>query len=422
MNRLKINKTPNTILTALAVVFVLGVLTFVNYRFSIQNPGGTDFMVHWMGTRAYLTEGLSPYSDETSIMIQTFTYGRPAQAGEHELRVAYPLYSIFLFMPFSAFADFDIARGAWMTLLEISLIALCFVCFQLTDWKPSLPVLTVFLIFSVLWYHAVRPLILGNAVILVALAIAGGLLAIKRGADELAGILFALATIKPQVALLFVVFIIFWAAATSRWKIIGWFLGVMALLVATATLLIPDWILQNIREILRYPGYNPPGTLGAALNEWLPGAGRRIGWAVTGVLSLLLLLEWNISRVSNKRGFVWAACLTLTASLWIGIQTDPGNFIVAFPAIVMCFSLLDKRWKNGGKKIIYAITAILFIGIWTIFLLTVEYSYQPIQSPVMFIPLPMALLLMLYWVRWWAIRPASTWMDSIYELENPDLE
>jgi hypothetical protein len=162
--------------------------------------------------------------------------------------------------------------------------------------------------------------------------------------------------------------------------------------------------------------------LGAALNEWLPGAGRRIGWAVTGVLSLLLLLEWNISRVSNKRGFVWAACLTLTASLWIGIQTDPGNFIVAFPAIVMCFSLLDKRWKNGGKKIIYAITAILFIGIWTIFLLTVEYSYQPIQSPVMFIPLPMALLLMLYWVRWWAIRPASTWMDSIYELENPDLE
>jgi len=422
MNQFKIKNIPNTVWIILAAGIVFGLLTFVNYRYSTANPGGTDFMVHWMGTRAYLTEGLSPYSDETALKIQTFTYGRPAEPGEHELRVAYPLYSIFLFMPFSAIADFDLARGAWMTLLEISLIALCFVCFQISDWKPTLPVLTVFLVFSVLWYHAVRPLILGNAVILVALAIAGGLLAIKKRTDELAGILFALATIKPQVAFLFVVFILFWAGTTGRWKIVGWFLGVMALLVATAALLIPDWILQNLREIVRYPGYNPPGTLGAALNEWLPGAGQRIGWAVTGILSLLLLLEWNIARKSEFRGFFWTACLTLTASLWIGIQTDPGNFIVAFPAIVLSFSLLDKRWKNGGKKVIYAFSALLFLGIWAIFLATVEYSYQPIQSPVMFLPLPMILFVLLYWVRWWAIRPPSTWMDSIYELENPELE
>lgn len=422
MNQLRTKPTLNTLWIILSAVILLGLLTAANYQYSKQNPGGTDFMVHWMGTRTYLMDGLSPYSDETSLKIQTFTYGRAAGPGEHELRVAYPLYSMFLFMPFAAAADFNLARALWMTVLEVSLVGLSLISIQLTDWKPSLLMLGVFLGFSLLWYHAVRPLILGNAVILVAVMLAGVLLAIRKRADELAGVLLAFSTIKPQVVALFIVFILFWAVANRRWKLVGWFFGILALLVATASLLIPDWILQNLREILRYPGYNPPGTLGAALAVWLPDAGKRIGWAVTGVLSLVLLLEWNMARRANFRGFLWAACLTLAASLWIGIQTDPGNFIVAFPGIVLTFSLWDKRWRVGGKKIIYAFSAVLMVGIWATFLATVEYSYQPIQSPVMFIPLPLALFVMLYWVRWWAVRPPSTWMDSIYELENPELE
>ena len=55
----------------------------------------------------------------------------------------------------------------------------------------------------------------------------------------------------------------------------------------------------------------------------------------------------------------------------------------------------------------------LFAGIWAIFLNTVHYTDQPIQSPIMFFPLPAFLLLMLYWVRWWAVAPPTVWYDLL---------
>jgi hypothetical protein len=106
---------------ALIVVGVLAALTWGNYRFTQQNPGGNDFLVHWMGTRTFLREGISPYSDEVALRIQTFAYGHPASGEEHELRVAYPLYSIVVFLPFALIPDFALARALWMlSLIHIS--------------------------------------------------------------------------------------------------------------------------------------------------------------------------------------------------------------------------------------------------------------------------------------------------------------
>jgi len=55
----------------------------------------------------------------------------------------------------------------------------------------------------------------------------------------------------------------------------------------------------------------------------------------------------------------------------------------------------------------------LTIVIWALFVNTVEYTYQPVQSPIMFFPVPSILLLCLYWVRWWAIRPPKVWLENI---------
>ena len=90
----------NSWLWAGLFVLIIGLvilLGWINYRYSVQNPGGNDFLVHWMGTRTFLTEDISPYSDETAKRIQVFAYGHPAGPGEHQLRVAYPLYSILFF-------------------------------------------------------------------------------------------------------------------------------------------------------------------------------------------------------------------------------------------------------------------------------------------------------------------------------------
>lgn len=417
------NRRVTSILSAAAVIGILGLLvllTWGNYRYASENPGGNDFLVHWVGTRNFLINGISPYSDETAQKIQTFAYGRPAQAGEHELRVAYPMYSFILFFPFALIGDYAFARALWMTILEVALFLMALFCVRLTDLKPNLLVLGLYFLFSLTWYHAVRPLINGNAVIIVALLLVSVLLSMRRQADELAGLLLAFSTIKPQVVLIFIVFILFYAVINRRWRLVAWFFGTLVILGAVAAFLLPDWILQNFREVIRYPGYNPPGTPGTAIAIWLPALGERLGWAISAAVGLTLLANWITARHADFRGFLWTACLTLTLSVWSGIQTDPGNFIVLFPALALILSLLNDRWRRWGWLISTAILMVLFGGIWWIFLNTVETVMgQPQQSPVMFFPLPLLLTILLFWVRWWAFHPPNVWFNMLFEQENP---
>lgn len=396
-----------------AILAALVLLTLGNYRFAKENPGGNDFLTRWIGTRALVIEGLNPYSEEVVAQIQNFAYGRLAKPGEDEMRFAYPLYSVVVFLPFALIGDFTLARAIWMTVLEISLVALAVLSIRLSRWRIGLVMLVFLLIFTLVWYHGLRPIINGNAVILVALLIVSGLLALRAGADELAGVLFAFSTIKPQLVVLFLAYVVIWAIDRKRWRVITWMFGSVILLVASASLIIPTWILDVVREVMKYPAYTPPGTPRAAFIAWWPSWGSRVGWALTGVMALLLLIEWWSNRRAEFRGFLWTACLTLVASQWIGIQTDPGNFIILYPAVILVFAVLDERWRTGGRVFVIISMIILAAGIWAIFLATVQSADQPVQSPVMFFPLPAFLLLTLYWVRWWAIEPPTVWYDML---------
>jgi len=183
------------------------------------------------------------------------------------------------------------------------------------------------------------------------------------------------------------------------------------LLGGGAALLISRLDSSNIREVLRYSSYSTPGTPAAALNNLIGAPGLRIGTAISVLSIALMLVESWLTRNAGYRGFLWMATLVLVLSQWSGIATDPGNFIVCFPALVLIFAVWQERWKKVGSWVIIGTMVILNVGIWWIFLATVTYSYQPIQSPVMFFPLPIILLIGLYWVRWWALKPPEVWYD-----------
>jgi hypothetical protein len=405
-------------LSAILIIGVLVLVTWANYDFAQQNTGGNDFLVHWVGTRAIFVDGLSPYSDAVAERIQTLAYGRPALPGEHELRVAYPMYSALVFLPFALISDYELARALWMTTLEAALIGLAFLSLKLTRWKMSIWLLPFFLIFSIFWYHSLRPLINGNAVILVALALVAAFAALKTGKDELAGVLLAFSTIKPHLVILPIIFILIWTISFGRWRTLGWMLISLVLLSISAALFVPDWPLQNLREILAYSSYNPPGTPGAAFETWLPAAGRRLGWALSALMGLILVTEWVFVRRREFRWFLWTGCLTLVISQWIGIQTDPGNFILLFFPLVLVISMWVERWGRAGSVLTAITLFLLFIVPWVIFLQTVTYGNQPLQHPIMFFPLPLFLLITLYWVRWWAIKPRRLLVEELRAYED----
>ena len=221
----------------------------------------------------------------------------------------------------------------------------------------------------------------------------------------MAGVLLAFATIKPQLVVLFIPLIFLWAASIKRWNIIIWTIGSLFVLSILGIVFIPDWLLQNMAEVFRYPGYNPPGTLGAAFSEWFQHAGIYLALALTFILVIVLLKEWYGVLRKDFYWLLWVACLTLVASQWIGIQTDPGNFIILYLPFVYVFVNLDLKWDLKSNILSIALMLVVLIGLWVLFLFTVETGPQPQQHAVMFFPLPLVIFLGLYLIRNHVLTP-----------------
>jgi hypothetical protein len=411
MNR-KQQRTIKETLQILLLLIIVGLFIFGNLQYTAKNPGGNDFLVHWVGTQSFVKEGISPYSDDVALRIQNLVYGRPAQAGEHELRVAYPFYSVFIFLPFSLIDDFTVARALWMTALEFLIIFSTIMMIRMVNWKPNFLITFLIIVFSLFWYHGLRSIINGNAVVLILFLIILSIYAIIHKQDELAGICLAFITIKPQVVFAFIIFLVFWSLSNRRYKVIFWFFGSLIALIVLGLFIMPTWPMEFIREVFRYPGYNPPGTPATALAEILPGIGRQLGIILSVVSALILLVEWFFGRYSRENKFIWISSLTLAMGQWLNVQTDPGNFLIMFPAIILILRIIEDRWRNSGQWIILLFLSVLFFIPWIIFIRTIDFGYQPLQNPIMFFPVPLMLIIGLFWVRWWVKNPVTDIINS----------
>jgi hypothetical protein len=410
---LNISNTNIWFLPLFLVIIVLAAFTRANYDYTQLEAGGTDFLIYRTASRELILDGNSPYAELVALKNQVAFYGRPARPPENELRVVYPIYTTIFFAPFSLVADFNLARTLWMTALQAALLVLTFFCLRVTGWQPGLLLLTMLLFFSLLWYHAISAVTSGNVVVLVALIIAAVFFALKSGKDELAGILLALTTIKPQVVLLLVLFIFIWSILNRRWPIIFWFVVGIVFLSLGGMVFIPDWPIQFLNSALRYLEYASLDTPGEVFTQWWPGIGARLGVGLSILLSIVLLVEWHLARGKGFRWFLWTACLTLVVSQWIGIPTNPDNFIVLFMPLILILATWDERWKQKARLQICLLLLAAFLGLWGLFFYTSGPSFFIDHHPIMVFALPAMLLVGLYWVRWWAIRPPRFSLESI---------
>ena len=83
-------------LSILLITISLAGLAWINYRFSLQNPGGNDFMTYWNPARYWLLNGFSPYDERVTQATQEIIYGRPADiARGDDLNIfVYPMFSM----------------------------------------------------------------------------------------------------------------------------------------------------------------------------------------------------------------------------------------------------------------------------------------------------------------------------------------
>jgi hypothetical protein len=378
-------------------IFCLGLLTWINYLYATQNPGGSDFVIRWVSTRQYLLEGWSPYSDETTHEIQMMFYGRLARPDEDQVLFMYPMYSMIVFAPYAIIDDYSVARALWMTTLEIGVILLTIFGLSLARWSPKSWMLALILIFMILWYYSIRTIINGNVGLLVGLFLAGSFLLIRSGKDIPAGVLLVLSTVKPPIVVLIIPFVLLWALSQRRWRLILSTAGSFVLVFVSSLFLLPEWISSNLRQILAYPDI--PGTPQAIFGEWFPGIGYQAGLFLSLLLAGVLLWEWRGALKRDFDWFYWTACLTLTATNLIGIRTATENYLVMLPSLILVLAAWDRSFGTPGRVLVLVTMLSLFFGLWWLFLTTLQQVNQPIQNTVMFLPLPFFLLFGLYWVR-----------------------
>lgn len=373
----------------LLIVVLIGLYS-VNHQFSSANPGGTDFIPRWLGTRLLLTEGLNPYSSEVSLRIQDFISGRPSEIGEDQHLFVYPLYSILFFSPFALFEDFTAARALWMTWLEIALVIIVFLSIKLSDYKASPIVFGLLTLFALFWYHDLRSLINGNPAILCTFFLTVGLTAIKYERDILAGIFLGFATVKPQIVVLVIPFVLLWAYSHRRWHLIIATISSVVGLVFLALLIEPNWIIQNFEQITAYPDYTLPGTLTEIFQVWWPNLGGLFALVLTLVLVAILIWLLVISWKAPFRVFILAAIAILAITTLIGIQTATANYVVLLPGVIIVSLALLAQEKGCAPFAALLFSGILFVGVWTLFLLTREGRHQ---SEALFLPAPLMLII-----------------------------
>jgi hypothetical protein len=384
------------------MLILIGVLVRSNYRFSVQSPGGNDFLARWTGAHFWLVEGINPYDERVSLEAQTLIYGRPADPskGEDVAHFVYPLPAMIFFAPFG-YLPFTLARAIWMTILEIALPILALIGIRISRWKPPPATFALIIFFSIFWYHGLRSVVVGQFAVIEALLIAAGLWSIQRGSDAFAGVILGLTISKPQMAFLILPFLGIWAMRERRVQLLLWILSTVIGLTLVSVLILPDWPLMWLRQLVSYPTYTNLGSPLSILITGLSGGSSLVTWILTGGLVAYLLLEWGLSLGGGELNFQWTAAMTLVVTNLIAFRTATTNFVVLLPALILIFHSWAQRWGRRGYLAVWIVCLLLIGGLWVLFLFTVDGN---MEAPIMYLPLPIFTFVGLLWSRWWILR------------------
>ena len=209
----------------------------------------SDLYSPWVGTRELLLHHRNPYAPEVSHEIQMVFYGhainqtydKPGVALVDEQRFAYPVYEVFLTAPL-AYVDFaEVQR--WAPFVLGSLIALnIFFCVSILHWRPSWEAIAATVLFTLSSPQIVQGLRLQQLAIVEGCLLTAGAWCISRNHAGTAGVLLALSTIKPQMALLPLCWFAIWAVGDwrRRWRLPASFIATWLHSSARANCFFPD--------------------------------------------------------------------------------------------------------------------------------------------------------------------------------------
>jgi hypothetical protein len=396
----------------LGMILALVGVTYLNYRYVESHQSGEHFIPRWLGAKAWIQNGESPFQEQVGKDAQQMIYGRPARLsiGEDRYLFLYPLTSMVFLAPFTLF-DFKWSLAFWMTLLELCLVSVTLISVRLTRWNISSLKLVILILFSLFWFYSIQTVVKGQYAALNAVWIVLGLLFVMQKQDVLAGVFFALSTTKPTMVILIIPFVCLWAFSTHRNELLwSTILSTMVFLLASLALM-PMWPLEWIRQLAEFPEYtiklSSPIIL---ITDSMPGIQNALNIFLYSLFGIYLLVEWILAWGKEDRWFLWTSMLTILVTNWVGYRTGTANYVLFIPIFIFIFQALDQRWHNQGSILVFLFAIIILTGLW---MMDIWIPGTNSESAVMALPVAILCLFGLWWIRWWYVRPPRMMLNSL---------
>ena len=328
----------------------------------------SDLYPRWLGARELLLHHRNPYSAEVTRDIQVGYYGRTLDASrpedpKDEERFAYPVYVIFFLGP-TIFFSFTMVKPVFVGFLVVLIGISVFLWLKVLQWKP--PALTVFilLLLTLGCFPTAQGIKLQQLTLLVCGLIAGCAALIACDQLVLAGILLAATTIKPQIVVLLIPWLLFWCI--SQWKtrksFLYAFVVTMAALLIGGEIILPGWIGQFCNALVAYRQYTGGG--GSVLEALLTPLLGKVSALMLVVLLIALCWKTRYAAAGSHQ-FSGTLALVLAITVTVMPMTAPYNQLLLLPAIYLIVrnnSLFQR--KNPLLVIMSLICTLLILWPW----------------------------------------------------------
>lgn len=415
---LKLKDVAPLVFAGLLVLAALVGLFFLNRWLAERFPPGEDFLAPWLGARAFLFERTDPYSGTVAAKVQVEVYGRLARATEFPYALDIPFSILLFYFPFALIADVHSARAAWMLVSELALMATIPLTLNLISWRPRPLFYAALLLSPLVSYYGVTALLSGSPVPLLVALLAIAVLVMQYGNDEVAGILLALTAFHWEAMLLLWAFLAIGVYLTRRWRVAAGFVMAQIVIGGIAFLIYPDWVWPFLRAVTANLRAEDTLTLSVLFTRWRPEYGARLAFGLIVFLLIILFIEWagalrsdpSASAERSLRRFFWVMGLSLAVTPLIGFSTTFANLSALLFAIPVIAHLAWERWSRNGYLAASLFLLLFFAS--PIFLRWYFADDRPLADGLTYLAMPLLTIISLYWVRWWVVRPPSTWLDE----------
>ena len=328
----------------------------------------SDLYPRWLGARELLLHHRNPYSPEITREIQQGYYGRPLDPNrpddpKDQQGFAYPVYVVFLLAPtiHLPFPDVQIGFGLLLVLLAVAAVPLWL---RAIRWRPSRGTFAILLLLTLGSFPVVQGIKLQQLSLLVSVFIAAAAALLAGGQLALAGILLALASIKPQLVLPLASWLILWSLSDwrRRWHFLAGFFATLATLLAGAEYELPGWMGHFGDAVNAYGQYT--GGSRSLLDVLLtPSLGKLFAGVV--VLAAAYVCWKRRSESTQSSGFALSLSIVLAATVVVIPMFAPYNQVLLLPAIFLIVRSWDAIWRRSAvTRVVCVVAAAMLLWPW----------------------------------------------------------